>query len=97
MSVTITTPMQIELGKFSELGIPMDFDYHIERLRHYPEGEWFQPNNKDDQDYDICDRRARLNLVETRTMPIWKDGRCRGVRHYFRYSLELTYGESEAA
>jgi len=85
------TALAEQLSRFSELGLGIDMEYHMERLLSYPEGEWFRPNNADAPDYDICDRLARLNLIETHTQPIWANGACRGVHHYFRYSTTLEF------
>jgi len=72
----------------------LDVDYYYERITSYVESEWFYPENKEHQDFQICHELNAWNLIEKRNEPIWVNGSFRGQRIFFRYKKDLQYGNS---
>lgn len=62
-------------------------------LTKYPEGEWFDPTNKDSEDYSVCSYLQKWHLIEKRTEPIWSEDSFKGQRIFFRYKNDLKYGQ----
>lgn len=69
----------------------IDREYHLEILNTFPEGEWFQPINKDNEAFTICALMEEFGLIELKRQPIWHDGSRRGNRIFFRYKHDLNY------
>lgn len=79
-------------NQISKLPIPgLDVEYWYSRITSYPENEWFQPNNIEHQDFQICFELQLQNLIEKRNEPIWIDNSFRGQRIFFRYNTGLIY------
>lgn len=86
------TNLLIQLEK---LPIPgLDIEYWYDRLTTYPENEWFQPNNTEHQDFQMCFEMHLQHLLEKRNEPIWINNSFRGQRIFFRYNTNLDYNQT---
>lgn len=69
----------------------VDVNYHLEILNTFPEGEWFQPTNKNQECYSICSLLEDFGLIECKRQPMWHDGSRRGCKVFFRYKHDLIF------
>jgi len=85
---------QLEIS-FNKIELPgLDHAYYLERLRLFPENEWFIPANTGEaNDFQICYELCQWNLIQKKNEPVWVNGSFRGQRILFRYSNDLKYGK----
>lgn len=83
------TELRKALEKLKETHQFIDVDYLIETISEQKEGEWITPYS--DQ-FKVFDELMRYNLVATRIIPWWSDGRFRGQKLSFLYKHNLHFG-----
>lgn len=67
--------------------------YLTKTLFKFPENEYFEPTNRSEQAYDICQLLADLHLIVKRVTPIYnrETGGYRGDKVSFMYNKNLLY------
>lgn len=68
-----------------------DLEFYFNILFQYPEGEWFRPDNSQDESFTICSELARMHLISTKEVPRWNNGAFRGLTITFLYQKNLNY------
>lgn len=68
-----------------------DVNYYVESLYKFPEGEWFEPTNREGEDFTMCRELADIHLVQLKITPNWVNDSFRGVRTQIMYKKDLKY------
>lgn len=68
-----------------------DLDFQFGLLFKFPENEWFDPSNREDESFSVCEEFSRLNFICKRVTPIWNNSSFYGQRISFMYNKRLKY------
>lgn len=71
-----------------------DIDFWMSVITKSAEGEWFTPNNKDEEAFTICIEMSAVHLIAMKRVPIWKNDSLHGSVTMFMYKLDLDYSKN---
>jgi len=86
------TPIYLACEK--HLPANTDVNHHLGVLTQYPEGEWFAPNNSQNEAFSICYHLADFHIIRIKRTPLWFENSFRGSKIEFYYKKDLCYQTS---
>lgn len=88
IQIDAITPLRSAIEKLSEIYPGIDSEFYYDKLKLYPENQWFCPRA---DGYSICNDLAGWNIVESARQPIWINNSFKGYRISFRWREDLKY------